>query len=114
MRRSSVVKLTLLPLLAASAIAMADIADDPPPQQAPTPTPAPPPDPDLGPPGLTDPVLTPPGMTPTIRELDCDQDPNWRQRPDCVDDDGYYEDYYGGDTYVVRGGFGHYFWTGGG
>ena len=95
MRRSSVVQLTLLPMLATAAVAVAQpsITDDPPPMQQLTPTPEP------------EPVLSPPGMTPTIRELPCDRDPNWELRPDCTDEGG------GG---VIRGGFGSYFWSSGG
>ena len=85
MRRSSVVRLTLLPILATAAVAAAQ-----PGPQYPEP----------------EPVLAPPSMTPTIRELDCDHDPNWELRPDCVDtDDG---------VVIVRGGFGAYFWSAGG
>ncbi len=91
MRRSSIVQLTLLPLLASSAIASADITDDPPPIMTPS---------------MTSPMLMPPGMTPTIDELSCDDDPNWQQRPDCQETVV--------DTYVVRGGYGGYFWSGGG
>ena len=91
MRRSSVVTLTLLPMLAAAAIASADV-------------------PVTIDPSETPPVLEPPGMTPTIMELDCDDDPNWRLRPDCSDDD----DVYWYDGGVIRGGFGTYFYGGGG
>jgi hypothetical protein len=70
-----------------------------------------------GPPGMTAPAeeaevagYGPPGLTPTIMELTCDDDPNWRLRADCAGA--------GGGAYVsggvVRGGFGHYFWSGGG
>ncbi|HTR49908.1 MAG TPA: hypothetical protein VMJ10_04315 [Kofleriaceae bacterium] len=107
MRRSSVVQLTLLPMLATAAVA----AGQPGPDQ----------DPQSQAPGATDPaadattsasqqptgadgdvILEPPGMTPTIIELDCADDPNWRLRADCVDVD---------DVVVVRGGFGGYFWS---
>lgn len=106
MRRSTVVQLTLLPMLASAAVASADITDDPPPLEPTTPDIEPP----LAPPGMTAAVgveLAPPGMTRSIMELDCDDDPNWRLRPDCdeVVVDGYT---------VIRGGFGGYFWTGGG
>ena len=84
MRRSSVVKLTLVPLLASSALAYADITDDPPPMEPTT--------------------LEPPGMTPTIQQLDCDHDPNWQLRDDCQPD----------EPATTYGGFGGYFWTGGG
>jgi hypothetical protein len=87
MRRSSVVQLTLLPILATAAVAVAQpsITDNPPPMQE------------------TEVILSPPGMTPTIQQLPCDRDPNWELRPDCNDGGG-----------VVRGGFGSYFWSGGG
>ncbi len=114
MRRSSVVQLTLLPMLATAAVASiaaadpSSITDDPPPMQplADSPTSAP---------GQVTPrqvvydsTLSPPGMTPTIYELACDQDPNWMYRADCVDEDGGY--YYEGG--VIRGGFGGYFYGG--
>ena len=104
MRRSSVVQLTLLPMLATAAVAAGQPAPDDPPSQAPGTT-----DPDAttsaspaptGPEG--DVILEPPGMTPTIIELDCADDPNWRMRADCVDVN---------DVVVVRGGFGGYFWS---
>jgi hypothetical protein len=88
-RRSTAVKLTLLPMLATAAVAAAD-----PPRG---------PEPPLSPPGIMQPVLAPPGMTPTAGELDCEDDPNWELRVDCMH-----------DVAVVRGGFGAYFWTGGG
>ena len=91
MRRSTSVTLTLVPILAAVAVASAD----PPPQEL-----------ILEPPGLVGPLLAPPGMVPTILELRCEDDPEWRMRIDCneVDVDGT----------VIRGGFGQYFWTAGG
>jgi len=106
MRRSTVVQLTLLPMLATAAVAAAQPAPDDPPSQAPGST-------DPQPDATTsaseaptaaggDVILEPPGMTPTIIELDCADDPNWRLRADCVDVD---------DVVVVRGGFGGYFWT---
>ena len=90
MRRSTTVTLTLVPILAAAAVAAAD----------------PPAQPILEPPGLVGPLLAPPGSVPTILELRCEDDPEWRMRIDCneVDVDGT----------VIRGGFGHYFWTAGG
>ncbi len=111
MRRSTAVKLTLLPMLATAAVAA---AEPPLPPVEPTQD-----DSELAPPGLTEPPpapvdpseqlgLAPPGMTPTLQELDCDNDPNWRLRDDCFADDVYVS---GG---VIRGGFGSYFWTGGG
>src|SRR5262249_17705513 len=54
----------------------------------------------LAPPGMAEPVVMPPGLTPPI---DCEDDPDWDQRPECTVSGG-----------VVRGGFGHYFWIGGG
>jgi hypothetical protein len=103
MRKSAAVKLTLVPILAASALAYAQ----------------PPGDTHHLPlewlddaPGYIEPVLSPPGMTPTIDELDCDTDPNVDDRTDCqpveIDDPD------GTGVMVVRGGYGHYFWTGGG
>ncbi|MGE5181915.1 MAG: hypothetical protein ACM31C_07625 [Acidobacteriota bacterium] len=116
MRRSSVVRLTLLPMLATAAvasIAAADppsIVDDPPPMQplSATATSAPG---QVAPQQVVyEPTLSPPGMTPTIYERTCDEDPSWMYRSDCVDeDDGTYEE--GG---VIRGGFGSYFYGGGG
>ncbi|HUJ59283.1 MAG TPA: hypothetical protein VLX92_12345 [Kofleriaceae bacterium] len=96
MRRSSVVQLTLLPMLATAAAAAAGPYDAG----------------ELSPPGMAAQVapgmeLTPPGMTPTIMELPCEQDPSWRLRPDCADLQPT-------GSFVVRGGFGHYFWSGGG
>ena len=99
MRKSAVVKLTLVPLLAASALAYADITDGGPPVvQAP---------------GMTEPALSPPGMTAPIGELACDEDPNWELRTDCSEATIDGEDVVI-ETDVVRGGYGHYFWTGGG
>jgi hypothetical protein len=84
MRRSSVVRLTLLPILATAAVAAAQPRPD---------------QPSLD--------LAPPGMTPTIDQLDCDQDPNWQLRDDCAVDEE-------GQPIIVRNGFGGYFWTGAG
>jgi hypothetical protein len=53
---------------------------------------------------LPDGPLEAPGMTPTIQQLDCENDPNWRLRSDCTDEVYWYD---GG---VVRGGFGGYFY----
>ncbi len=109
MRRSSAVKLTLLPMLATAAVASIASADPPPtaaPSDPPTAAPSEPPDARVY--VQAQPVLEPPGMTPTILELTCDEDPNWQLRPDCVDEDGFYYD--GG---VIRGGFGGYFYGGG-
>jgi hypothetical protein len=86
MRRSTVVRLTLLPLLATAAVASAQPGPDEP----------------LSPSGDS-----PPGLTPTIDQLDCEHDPNWQLREDCAVDDG-------GNAIIVRNGFGAYFWTGGG
>jgi hypothetical protein len=109
MRKSAAVKLTLVPLLAASAMAYA---------QAPGMT-----DPSGAPIGATmpsqwvdtlpaamEPVLSPPGMTPTIDELDCDTDPNADVRDDCAAAEGEGEG--GVPGIVVRGGYGSYFWGG--
>ncbi len=98
MRKSAAVKLTLVPLLAASALAYAQPAPDEPP---------------IAPPGMSTEVLMPPGMTPSIDDLSCEEDPNWQLRNDCeqVEIDG--ERMVVG-TDVVRGGYGGYFWTGGG
>jgi hypothetical protein len=101
MRRSTVVQLTLLPMLATAAVAAAQPGpDDPLPQDpdAATSTSAPVEPTDA--PG--DIVIEPPGMTPSIIELDCQDDPNWRLRADCIDVD---------DVVIVRGGFGGYFWS---
>ncbi len=106
MRKSAAVTLTLVPLLAASALAHA---------QAPGQT-----DPQAplsaqwldGAPGAMDPVLSPPGMTPAIDELDCIDDPNAQFRNDCSDDD--VDEHVWVEDGVVRGGYGGYFWTGGG
>ncbi len=125
MRRSTAVKLTLLPMLATAAVAAAE-PPLPPADPAPDDTEASPPadaapdDLQVSAPGATQPLpapadpseqlgLAPPGMTPTLQELDCDSDPNWRLRDDCFDDDDVYVS--GG---VIRGGFGSYFWSGGG
>jgi len=100
-RRSLVVKLTLLPMLATAAVAAAD--DAPPPPTAPeSALDAMPPafDTTLSPPGMTEPMLSPPGLTPP---LDCQDDPDWDVRPECNVRGG-----------VIYGGFGHYFWIGGG
>ncbi|HEY1812554.1 MAG TPA: hypothetical protein VGG74_09435 [Kofleriaceae bacterium] len=110
MRRSTVVTLTILPVLAAAAVAR---ADNPPPAPPVVPSSALPPDawsgqePSLQPPGMTEQVLMPPGMTPPI---DCEDDPNWDERPECQPSYGYYVF----DGRVIRGGFGHYFWVAGG
>jgi hypothetical protein len=121
MRRSAVVRLTLLPMLATAAVAGADAppagspSNDPPSNAPGTVAPSVVPDsafdgvpPEFdttfAPPGMTEPVLAPPGMTPP---LDCDasegNDPDWDERPECTVSGG-----------VIRGGFGHYFWVGGG
>ncbi len=118
MRRSSAVKLTLLPVLATAAVAHIATAEPPTaaPSDPPTAEPSDPPTAEPSdPPTAVEiesepvyPVLAPPGMTPTILELRCEDDPNWQLRPDCVDEDGFYYD--GG---VIRGGFGGYFYGGG-
>ena len=109
MRRSSVVQLTLLPMLATAAVAVADVptaAPSVPPTAAPStvPTSAPSTVPTAWP---IEPVLAPPGMTPTLQDLTCEEDPNWRLRPDCPDEDDVYWYDNGG---VIRGGFGTYFY----
>ena len=105
MRRSSVVQLTLLPMLAAAAVASADVPVMIDPSVDPSAQPA------ATPPAATPPVLEPPGMTPTIYELACEDDPNWRLRPDCNDEDDVYLYDSGGS---IRGGFGTYFYGGNG
>jgi hypothetical protein len=105
-RRSLVVKLTLLPMLATAAVAAADDGPpgaDAPPQSAPSSAiDSLPPDFDttLSPPGMTEPMLSPPGLTPP---LDCADDEDWESRPECTVRGG-----------VIYGGFGNYFWIGGG
>lgn len=89
MRKSAAVKLTLLPLLAASALAYAQA------------------------PGDTAPVLSPPGMTVPIDEMTCQEDPNADLRDDCTQTEIDGETVWV-DVDVVRGGYGGYFWTGGG
>ncbi|MEP6863201.1 MAG: hypothetical protein ABJE66_21430 [Deltaproteobacteria bacterium] len=100
MRRSTVVKLTLLPMLATVAVAAAD--PGPPPQAPASAIDALPPDfaTALSPPGMTEPMLSPPGLTPP---RDCADDDDWESRPECTVRGG-----------VIYGGFGHYFWIGGG
>jgi hypothetical protein len=112
MRRSLVVRLTLLPMLAAAAVVYAD-----PPAQAPLVDPLfdsqPPMDTSLSPPGgpvtvtgaVDEQVFTPPGMTPP---LDCADDPDADDRDEC------YETGVTISGGIVRGGFGHYFWISGG
>ena len=112
MRKSAVVKLTLVPLLAASALAYAQA----PGMTDPTGTDQPQFIPfdafDGAAPGAT-PTLSPPGLTPTIDDLACTDDPNAELRDDCT------ETVIDGETMwvdadVIRGGYGGYFWTGGG
>ena len=89
MRRSTVIRLTLLPLLATATLANAQSA---------------PPEPDLSPPGMMEPhEISPPGLTPPIEPCN-DNDP----RQECQ------RHYGGGGFHTVRGGFGGYFWSGGG
>ena len=113
MRKSTAVTLTLVPLLAASALAYAQApgATDPTTDVPPAMTSS-----WLdGAPGAMEPVLSPPGMTPSIDELDCIDDPNAQFRDDCSDPDADTDGHVwveGGG--IVRGGYGHYFWTGGG
>jgi hypothetical protein len=96
MRRSSIVRLTLLPMLATASVASAD-----PPGETPT---NPLPYNVSGGYALPDGPLMAPGMTQPLGQLDCTNDPNWRLRPDCNDEVFWYD---GG---VVRGGFGGYFY----
>ena len=114
MRKSAAVKLTLVPLLAASALAYAQA----PGQIDPDPTGT-----DQqgyisfdkfeGAPDGAAPVLSPPGLTPAIDEMSCADDPNADLRDDCtetvIDGETVWV-----DSGVVRGGYGGYFWTGGG
>ena len=88
MRRSVKVTLTVLPILAATAVATAQPSER------------------LSPPGLTAPIaveLSPPGRTATIYEIPCSEDPARELRTDCSS-----------HATVIRGGFGHYFHAGGG
>ena len=89
MRRSTVIRLTLLPLLATATLANA--------QGAPGDTYA-------GPPGgLEERELSPPGLTPPTEP--------------CVEGDNRDDCRRGGHStgfVTVRGGFGGYFWSGGG
>jgi hypothetical protein len=137
MRKSAAGKLTLVPMLAASALAYAQapgqtdpLTADPPPMSAPGQLETAPDVPSAdahhlpldwidGAPGYIEPVMSPPGMTPTIDELTCDEDPNYELRNDCGGDDdgdvgggGYSGGYWVGGVY--RAGYGHYFGTGGG
>ena len=106
---STVVTLTLLPVLASAAIARADtpVASPTVPSSALPPDQAPTFDQRFMPPSMTEQVLMPPGMTPPV---DCD-DPELETRPECQPSYGYYYTESGG---VIRGGFGHYFWVSGG
>lgn len=126
MRRSRIVQLTILPMLAAAAsLAYAQPA---PPVYGP-PLPPPPANPDaqgldapsaddgaLAPPGVVEPELAPPGMVPTYDECHDDPsdvrcDPEYYIDDECdgtLDDCGYSTTYIEGG--IVRGGFGHYFW----
>ena len=94
-------------LAAAAAVAHADPPTVPESALPPDAPPAVELDQQLAPPGMTEPVLMPPGMTPPV---DCDDDDGWDVRPECRPVQGYY--WRGGR--VIRGGFGHYFWTAGG
>jgi hypothetical protein len=104
-RRSSAVKLTLLPMLASAAVAAQPATPDEPP---------------LAPPGATEPMLSPPGLTPTLD--DCRLDPGAprcagpltesAQDPEETADDER-KTYHGGGSWVFHG-FGHYFWHAGG
>ena len=101
MRRSSAVKLTLLPMLASAAAAA-----QPAPEQLP--------------PGPPEPVLAPPGLTPTID--DCRNEPDNPLCAPVYEDDvpllyqdsryvhgGYYPGGHRPAHCVFHGGFGHYF-----
>jgi hypothetical protein len=92
MRRSAVVRLTLLPMLASATV----VADPP--------SATPPLGSEVMPGEMQAEPLATPGMTPEINQLDCENDPNWRLRSDCNDEVYWYD---GG---VVRGGFGGYFY----
>lgn len=110
MRRSSAVKLTLLPMLASAAVAAQPAPDEPP----------------LQPPGetatmLAPPGLSPPGLTPTIDECrDLPDDPRCPPPPEPAQDvylgylHGGFGGHGGGHHHVFRGGFGHYGWGAGG
>jgi hypothetical protein len=116
MRKSAAVKLTLVPLLAMSALAYAQAPGQTPAQPDPTGTDQArfiPFDAFDGAPDAATPVLSPPGMTPTIDELRCEQDPNAELRDDCTETEIEGERVWV-DSGVVRGGYGGYFWTGGG
>lgn len=120
MRRSTTIRLTLLPLLASAAMAHAqapgETAPAPPsppappangPGAAPAPdaqldAPAPPPPPPMDTPSNA------PGMTPPLSE-ECQEDPDLEDCPTAV----WSETTYTGGV-IYRGGFGGYFWTGGG
>ena len=104
MRRSALVTLTLVPALAASAVARADAPTIP---EAALPADAPVVDQTFAPPGMSEQVLMPPGMTPPI---DCDGDMEADSRPECQAQTGFYR----WNGVIVRGGFGQYFWTNGG
>jgi len=98
-RRSMIVKLTLLPLLASATIASLAIAEQ---RASADPAPG-----EGTPPGMTDPALSPPGMTQPIMERECN-DPDPSRRPaGCTSGGGHF-------TGTFRGGFGHYFGAGGG
>jgi hypothetical protein len=107
-RRSSMVSLTLLPMLASAVVA----ADPPPVEQTTIDAQAP----DalsLSPPGMTDPILAPPGMTPPFDLCECRQNPgDDRCDPAMVREAAEACDAID-DPWVIRGGFGNYFWTGG-
>ena len=101
MRRSSIVQLTILPMLATAALAAADPVD--------------PYAEELSPPGMTEPSLAPPGMTPTADECDVDPDqlrcdPMYFVEDDCEGDDCNAVAIVPGGG-VIYGGFGNYFWV---
>ena len=125
MRRSSFIKLTLLPMLASAQLVHADPdpppasnapgADDPQGEVEPAPQyPELPPDqgPYTGPPGMAPYVVMPPGETPPIEDpVPCDVDPD---QPRCQEPVTYYGGGGGWWSGAHRGGFGGYFHGGGG
>ncbi len=133
MRRSTMVKLTLLPILASATMAGADPPADGyiPRFYLPTCEPGYAPmapedgygagatersDPDapVDPRdiqvGSCVPVFDIPSTTSTHASLACEDDPNWRTRLDCGNEEHFADD----DDGTIRGGFGGYFWSAGG
>jgi hypothetical protein len=130
-RRSSTIRLTLLPMLAAAACApiavLPEVAieprhDFPPPRT-------------FGPPGATLPIdgaIRPeemPPLYPTLmddvvagqvappaesaEQLPCEQDPRWELRPDCLAIAADETDEGDDSSGIIRGGFGGYFYSSG-